>query len=244
MYVNDFNLVLAPLDDKSSADPSTKRAPRQPDIQLRFSLEGVDPLFQVHAGVERPPEILVTAYTSLFGADLAAIPLSNTQPVRFGRGEGVRVNRERVNPSGCLPYDNIFDNDALLVHRGDCTFLEKLARAKSAGASGVVVINDEEMAINPSSDAQEIAAAGDMSDVAIVVLKRSAGQLVATILDFAEAHEVARVMLMVDPEGQSAITDGRQVSDELTEKQRRERVDSSRVLYINGHAVLNTRLMV
>jgi len=107
-----------------------------------------------------------------------------------------------------------------------------------------MVINNEEMSINPTSHAEEIAAAGDLSDVAMVVLKNSAGKLVAWMLDFVEAHEKGRVMLMVDPEGQPATTDGRRVSDELTEKQSREHADPGRVLYIDGHAVLNTRLMV
>jgi mannosidase alpha-like ER degradation enhancer 1 len=205
----------------------------------------VDPLFRAQTGiVESPPEIFVTAYTSMFGADLTVIPLADAQPVRFGRGEGVRVSRDKANHLGCLPYDRTFDNDAILVYRGDCNFLEKLIKAKSAGASGVVVISDEDMGINPTSDAEELAAAGDLSDVAIVVLASSAGKLVASMLDSAETYGMGQVMLMVDPEGHSAATDGRRVSNDQTEKQGRERVDSGRVLYINGHAVLNTRLIV
>ena len=44
----------------------------------------------------------------------------------------------------------------VLLHRGTCTFIEKLAYAKRAGARGVVVISDMDMAINPSAEAEEL----------------------------------------------------------------------------------------
>lgn len=243
VYVNDSNLVLGPLDAKSTTDQGNKQFSRQPDIQLRFALENLDPLFQARTGVvESAPEILVTAHTSMFGADLTAIPPAGVEPVRFGRGEGVRVSRDKANRLGCLPYDRTFDNDAVLVYRGDCDFLEKLTRAKFAGASGVVVISNEEEGINPSAEGGELAIE-DLGDVAMVVLVNSAGKLVTSMLDFADAHGMGRVVLMVEPEGHSATTDGRQAFDDQKEKHGRERM-SGPVLYINGHALLNTRLVV
>lgn len=236
---------MAPPDAKASTEQGNKQVLRQPDIQIRLALDNVDPLFRAQTGViESSPGILVTAYTSMFGADLAAIPLPGAQPVRFGRGDGVRITRDKANHLGCLPYGRTFDNDAVLVYRGDCSFVEKLTRAKSAGASGVVVVNNDDTVVNPSSDAEELAVAGDLSDVAMVVLTRSAGKLVTSILDSLEAHGTGRVMLMIEPEGHSAATDGREMPDDQTDKQGSERVDSGRVLYINGHAVLNTRLIV
>jgi mannosidase alpha-like ER degradation enhancer 1 len=202
------------------------------------------PMFHVQqGGIESPSEVLITAYTSFFGADLSAFPLPDAEPVRFGHGEGVRVTRDKANAIGCLPYDRTFDHDAVLVYRGECTFLEKLVRAKSAGASGVVVISDDELAVNPSSDPEEIAAAGDLSDVALVALKHSAGKLVMSMLDVADVYGVGQVTLTIDPEGQSVTTDG-QRSPEAIGRQGWEHVDPSRVLYINGHALLNTRLLV
>jgi len=202
------------------------------------------PTFKVQGGsVESPSEVLVTAYTSFFGADLTAVPLPNAEPVRFGHGEGVRVTRDHTNAIGCLPYDQTFDNDVVLVYRGECTFLEKLVRAKSAGASGVLVISDDEMAINPSSDLEEIAAAGDLSDVALVTVKHSAGKFITSMLDVADAHGVGQVTLTVDPEGQLATTDGRRIPDVIG-RRAWEHADPGRVLYINGHALLNTRLLI
>jgi mannosidase alpha-like ER degradation enhancer 1 len=232
------------MDDTNPVDHDGKQYPRHPDIQLRFYLDTMASMFQgQHAIIESPSEILVTAYTSLFAADLTAFPLSDAEPVRFGHGEGVRVTRDKTNAIGCLPYERTFDNDAVLVYRGECTFLEKLVKAKAAGASGVVVISDDELAINPTSDPEEIAVAGDLSDVALVALTRSAGKLVVSMLDAVDTRGVGVVTLTVDPEGQSATTAGRRLF-EGTGKQGWEHVDPSRVLYINGHALLNTRLLV
>lgn len=243
VYVNDSDLLLAPVGDKSEVDRDTK-TPRHPDIQLRFRIEIVDPMFQVQTGVvDGPSEAHITAHTSFFGADLTANPIPDSKPIRFGHGAGVRLTRDPANILGCSPYEHAFNGDALLVHRGECSFLDKLMIAKSAGASGVVVISDEELSINPSSDPLTIATVGDISDVALVALKRSAGEVVSAMLDSAEG--IGQVVLMVDPEGQSATTDGRQVPpEEAPQKGGKEPVDPDRVLFINGHALLNTRLIV
>lgn len=240
VYVNDSDLVLGPKDSKT---PDSEQYPRHPDIQLRFYFDAMASVFPVQGGVvESSSEIVVTAYTAFFGADLTAPPPADTEPVRFGHGEGVYVTRDKSNPVGCLPYDRNFDSDAVLVYRGECTFLEKLTRARDAGASGVVVINDDEIGINPSHDAEEIAAVGDLRDVAIVALTCSAGKLVTSMLDVAEARGVGHVILNIDPEGQSATTDRRRLPEGIGRGW--EDVDPSRVLYINGHALLNTRLLV
>jgi ER degradation enhancer, mannosidase alpha-like 1 len=242
VYINDSDLVLG--DGTHSVDHDSRRYPRHPDIQLRFYLDTMAPMFQGQGGiVESPSEVLITAHTSFFGADLAAFRPPDAEPVRFAHGGGIRVVRDKTNVIGCSPYQRTFDSEAVLVYRGGCTFLEKLVLAKAAGASGVVVISDDELAVNPTSDPEEIAAAGDMNDVALVALKRSAGKLVTSMIDVAEAHGVSAVTLTVDPEGQSATTDTHRLPV-VTEKQGREHVDPSRVLYINGHALLNTRLLV
>jgi len=244
VYVNDSDLVLGPKNENNSVDSDGKRYPRHLDIQLRFYLDAMAPMFKVQAGiVESPSEVLVPAYPSFFGADLTSLLPSNADHVRFARGEGVRVTRDKTNVIGCLPYSRTFNNDAVLVYRGECTFLQKLVRAKSAGASGVLVINDDEAALNPTSDPEEIAAAGDLSDVALVALTHSAGKLITSMLDVADAHGMSQVILTIDPDGQSATTDGRRMHDAMG-RQGWEHMNPDRVLYINGHALLNTRLLI
>lgn len=243
VFIDDPNLVLVPMDDKDPAKRPDKAFPRYPDVQLRFYIDVLDPMFAQIGAIKSPYDALITAYTSSFGADLTATSPLSTQLIRFGHRQGVRIVLDTTNHNGCAPYGRTLDDDAVLVLRGGCTFLEKLTRAKSAGASGVVVISDEELAINPSTDAEEIAAAGDLSDVALVVIKRSAGELVMSMLNSVGDQGMGQLILIVDPEGQSVATEGRPGS-EGTAKQSREHSDPSRVLYINGHALLNTRLLV
>lgn len=243
VYVNDTSLALTPVKDKTAADQERMRKSRQPDIQLRLHIDFVDPMFQVQAGAtESLSEAYVTAYTAFFGADLAVPPDPDQEPVRFGHHDGVRLTRDPNNPLGCSTYDVSFEGEALLVQRGVCTFLEKLLMAKAAGASGIVIAGDEELGINPSADAAEVAAAGNISDVALVALKRSAAQVVISMLDSVDAHGTGDVILMIDPEGYSGAT--LLPDDTIADPQPHSPIDPGRVLYVNGHPLLNTRLVV
>ena len=243
VYVNDTSLALTPVNGKAAADQARMPQSRQLDVQLRLHIDFVGPMFQVQTGAtECPSEAYVTAYTAFFGADLAIASDSDQKPVRFRHHEGVRLARDPNNPLGCSPYDGSFEGEALLVQRGDCTFLEKLVMAKSAGASGVVIVSDEELGINPSAATAEVAAAGDVSDVALVVLKRSAGQLVTLMLDSTEARGAGYVILVLDPEGYSGTT--LRPDETLADPQTHNLVNPGRVMYVNGHPLLNTRLVV
>ena len=112
-----------------------------------------------------------------------------------------------------------------------------------AGASGVVVISDEDMPINPSAEVDEIAAAGDLGDAVMVVIKRSDGELVRSMLSSVGDEALGQLMLTVEPEGQSAPTDARP-GPEKSGRQSKDQTDPNRILYINGHALMNTRLLV
>jgi len=180
----------------------------------------------------------MTASTALFGGDpTIPPPASGEAPLRFGHGEGVHVVREPSNPYGCLAYTQRFHDHAILVQRGECTFLEKLVAARLAGASGVVVLSDEDMHLNPSADLLELAAVKDViKDAVIVVLKRAAGDAVSGMMDTVEHLDIGRVMVVVEPEPQPAM--------DIQEEQKNTSRDINRVLYLNGHPLLNTRLMV
>ncbi|KII94783.1 glycoside hydrolase family 47 protein [Plicaturopsis crispa FD-325 SS-3] len=240
VYIDDPELVLAAVEAKSPIDQNGSQHPiRDPDVLLRFFTDDVDPMLQIQPGMlESLTEVIVLAYTGLFGADLSVNPLSNQQPLRFGQGEGVRVSRDSSNPLGCAPYEQNFDDDAVLVERGNCTFLEKLLHAQKAGASGVIVISQEDLGVNPSATKAELAAAGDISDVAIVVLPHTTALVITEMMDAADAHGLD-VLLALDPEGRTGFTE----SGSASSKERRVQGDVNRVLYLNGHPLLNTRLL-
>jgi len=143
-----------------------------------------------------------------------------------------------ANPTGCQAYTQTFADEAILVHRGGCTFLEKLMRAHEVGASGVVVTSDSEIAVNPSASVEDLEDVGDsLDDVAIVVLRKSDGRQVSAMLDMAENH-VGRVVLVLENlQRDTALPEQEPVG-------KRSRFAGNSVLYINGHALLNTRLLV
>lgn len=198
-------------------------------------------------------ETIVVAATALFGGDPVAPPSSSGKPpLRFGHGSGVRVVRFPNNPLGCAPYSETLPaNEAVVVWRGDCTFLEKLILAQRAGASGVIVLGDENHHINPSADRDELEDAGTgIDDAAVVVLRKGDSEQVARMLDSAEQHGLGTVMLVVEPSGgpmevdkdRSSEGDGKGAKD--SEEKDRKEGEAMRVLYLNNHPLLNTRLIV
>jgi ER degradation enhancer, mannosidase alpha-like 1 len=245
VYVNDSHLFLSPLHGKNDIDsdsPGKKR--RASEVVLRIylnSLSSSGPLFQLQHDI--PTEAYVSASVGMFGADPSASD-PEMEPIRFGHGEGVRLVKDASNPYGCEPYKQQYTGEALLVRRGECTFLEKLLEAADAGASGIVVISDEDHSITPSANADEIYAAGSAIDnVAIVVLNREDGELVAAMLHTADTFGTGTVMLAVVPATEFAAESGGE--PELSAEEARQRArDTNRILYLNGHPLVNTRLMV
>ena len=238
VYINDTVLATK---IRSLKPKQTER--RHIDAQLRIFIDFVDEsshIMSVVGGLVS--DAVFTASTGLFAGDPSVPFLDNGKPLRFGRGEGVGLVRDRVNPTGCHAYTQGFSDDAILVRRGGCTFLEKLQRAHEAGASGVVVINDSDEAVTPSASKEDLKDVGNsLDDVAVVVLSASDGRQVSAMLDVAEDHRVGRVVLVVENlERDPALP----VPDEQDPAGEQGEFASNRVLYINGYALLNTRLLI
>lgn len=226
VYINDTTLLL-PEDGF--------KTPRIPDVRLRIFLDTVDPILPAHPGmVELNAAFHVVAHTATFGADMTNV--GSPRSLKFGRPEGVRIRRDNTNLLGCRPFDQDFDGDTVLAWRGDCTFLEKLMYARDAGASGVIVVNTDDVAINPSATSEEVAAAGELNDVALVLLPHTTGKNIAAMLDASGLFGYGNVLFSVDPEGWS--------DQPRAEEDKHDRQEGPHVLYINGHPLLNTRLLV
>ncbi|KAI0649989.1 alpha-mannosidase [Trametes meyenii] len=246
IYFNDSSLVLAPVGG-TPAQGATAPGPRVPEVELRLYLDYVDPLLQLNGpGLhDVVTETVVVAATAMFAGDPVAPADGAT--LRFGRGEGVRVVRFPDNPLGCAPYTKTLDGAAVVVSRGDCTFLEKLVLAQKAGGSGVLVLGDEEIHINPSAGAQELAAAGpEINEVAIVVLRRQDAEFVENMLDAVEQHGLGEVKLVLEPwdDGPAKPNKPSETVKEADKARGRTLEDVQRVLYLNNHPLLNTRLLV
>jgi mannosidase alpha-like ER degradation enhancer 1 len=214
--------------------------PRPPEIQLHFMPDFVDPLLQSSIpGEDLPEEVVFTAYTASFGGNPAAPPMEGLEPIIFGHGEGVPIVRGWNNTFGCTPYDETFQDEAVVVRRGECTFLQKLVLAQNAGASGVVAINDNDVGVRPSAEKKETNDAGDaINQVALVVITQAAGRVLEHMLDTSETLG-GQVWMIVGPESTSPDT---MPTPEPTRTQQ-DSAAKPKILYINGHGLVNTRLL-
>lgn len=182
---------------------------------------------------------LLLAYTGHFGSDLSVQMPATANPSRVSRAAGSVLYRDHNNPSGCTPHTHSFPDGIIVVDRGDCTFLEKLVHARSALAAGIVVISNDDDAINPTANKSELAAAGDLDDVAILLLAYRAGQILLDMLDTAEGLGIGPVKLALSPERKPT------APEPIYDRQNTEKAKSAgRILYLNGHALLNTRLLI
>jgi mannosidase alpha-like ER degradation enhancer 1 len=235
VYINDTALATT-----LNRRKKTQTERRHTGVQLRIFIDFVDTSSYIPSlAGGLVSDAVFTANTGLFAGDPTVPHLPNGKALRFGQGEGVGLVRDPENPTGCQEYRQTFTDEAILVHRGACTFLEKLIRAHEVGASGVVVINDSEMEINPSATEEDLKDIGDsLDDVAVVVLRESDGHHVLAMLDVAEDHYTGRVVLVLE---------GMQYDTALVEHtpaQEHFRFAEDPVLYINGHPLLNTKLLV
>lgn len=248
VYVNDSDLQLVPTEVKKPINKSF----RLPVTDLRIFISYVDPQLQVQPSMyDGNFEAIVTGHIALFGGDPTSRP--NGEPLRFGHGEGVRLVMDVENLNGCQPFTQQFDGAALVVYRGDCTFLEKLVNGKLAGASGILVINDEDYGVNPSADEAGLKSAGvSLDDVVIVVVGKPDGEAILAMMDAAETHGMGHATLAVVPTDEAVEQERKDPipEDPQQEEPKRDRSDRkaasepARVLYLNGHPLLNTRLMV
>lgn len=239
VFVDDQKLAV-------TANPPPTAPKRVSVINLQFSVKGVDQRFQVQEGItEGPLEVTLPANTALFGGDPSLLDPDH-EPIRFGRRDGVRLVQDQSNQYGCHPYERAYSDEALLVDRGECTFLEKLLNAKEAGASGVVVINDEDIRVSPSIDEEERQDIGDtVDDVALVILTSSAGKAVTDMVRRTRDIGEGQMMFTVDPEsrqvgGKRKLAKAYRSSNDMDKL----KDDIQKVLYLNGHALVNTRLVV
>ena len=240
VYINDSSIFHRVGEDSKIAQTDLRR--RQPELSLHF-FTSMDPTFSTQTGLLEPSglNILTTGYAGLFGADLTPAALGSEDNLpRFSHGEGLSVFREPSNSYGCSPYDHSYPDYVMVVERGGCTFLEKLIQARDASAAGILVISDEDVPINPTANIDELEVAGDLSDSAIVLLPRKVGAILLAAVASAEDHGATRVIMALHREQERANADTGHLPERLGEKVK----DSNRILYINGHPLLNTRLLV
>lgn len=237
VYINDSNIFRTPGDEANLAQSDLHH--RELQVQLR--------IFSAEFQLATPPsesissdnglDLSVTGYTALFGVDLSLLNASSTPSLSILRPEGVPIRREELNRQGCVPFERSYPNSALLVHRGQCTFLEKLLYARAASASAVIIISDDDFAINPTANPDELEAAGDLSDSAAILLPKKTGKVLEDVLIAISKLGTAEIRVSVDTKR------GEDLERSLVEKDKRDE-RATRILHINGYPLINTRLLV
>ena len=236
VYVNDSALHLRTIDRN---DPQH----REPDIRLHFHLNQIDTLLPFGSGLETiQQDATITAFTSQFAGDPAIRLGEGEQTLRFSDASPSPVIRaDAANRKGCLAYSegSVPPDAVLFVERGDCTFLQKLSMGSAVGAAGVIVASETEEGINPTAepDEQEYART-QLSDVALVVVSRSAARMVSEMLEFASRQKID-VLMSVEHEGTSTSPHA-EPQDENTNKNAK----GGKLLYVNGRPLINTELLV
>jgi mannosidase alpha-like ER degradation enhancer 1 len=193
-------------------------------------------------------EFMVEACTGDFGVDVGAIRKAPSLPTpshsTFGFS-GAHLVRFPDNPFGCLPYNDPSGRivDAMVyIARGECLFVEKLVHARNAGALGVVVWHDSEERLNPSSETDDLVTYGrDFQEGTILVIPASAASFVQTRLLLEETdpeNHMVMVSLVKDWPEQFLGED-----PTLRTAPTKTTAAPGRILFINGHAMINTELL-
>jgi len=242
VYIND-PFIFSPRGDANLAQEEIFR--REPEVPLRVFTAELDQMLDIPSGFlgKNGVDISVIGYTAKFGADLSSyVSQDTTKPVpRIRSLDGVTLRRDAENPHGCDPYEKTYPDSMLIARRGHCTFLEKLVNARAALAAGIIVISDEELGINPTANADELTAAGDLNDVAIILLPKKSGDALEELVNLTEKLHTSEIMIALQPRNSELDGDH---SGHLPVEIEEESPSPSRILYINGHPLINTRLLV
>lgn len=241
VYINDSSIFHKPEEDANLQS----ELQRERQVQVRIFSSDIESTRASESISGDIMDLSVTGYTALFGADLSLshiLNASSTPRPPIVRPEGVLIRRDSLNRHGCFPFEHSYPDSALIVHRGQCTFLEKLLNARVALASAIIIISDDNFAINPTANSDELEAAGDLSDAAVIVLPRKTGEVLEDMLFAIGKLGATEIRISVDTERSEG--HGEELERPQPVGKDEKDKETTRVLYINGHPLLNTRLLV
>ncbi|KAH6914987.1 alpha mannosidase-like protein [Coprinopsis sp. MPI-PUGE-AT-0042] len=239
VYINDTTLFAPSTKDTRQTDLSN----RDKTIQLHISVvDLLAPQSSLQADAIDPSDVdvVVPAQTANFGADFLDI-VKPPPPEPSGPSQYLPLFYDKDNDRGCKPFEDTYPDSAVIVHRGTCAFIEKLKHGRDAKASAVIVVSDEDTLITPSSSAEEIIGAGNLNNTSLLLFTHKVGKAVLELLEATEAQGKRQLVISSNdsPPAPAPSPESEQAGPQFPET-----VDPNRILYINGHPLLNTRLLV
>lgn len=195
------------------------------------------------------------AWTSTFGLDPRDAYLGfsqSTDPAsRLSLGfsrRGSRLVHFPENGHGCEPFldpSGRIEGSMVLVKRGGCYFLDKLAHARQAGAAGAIVWQEDDEQIQPSAEPEDFERVGGIIEGAmLLVIGPNDAHEIGSMLRVEDTHAgKVEVWVRLDDRWQEDMdligVQGAWPPDQPTKTQS----TVGRVLFVNGHALANTVLL-
>ena len=244
VYINDSSIFQDKQESQNIAQEPTSKRDVQVQLQL-FTIPNTNN--EVVSNTFKNFEFTIKGYSAVFGADLSVVPKNQTKstpPLRQSGGVSLKKVYS-ANKHGCDDYIESYDGAMVVVNRGSCTFFEKAVAAKAAGAVGILILNHEDTGINPSLGKEELETAEDLNDFGVVLVPKKLGDTLEDIIKLAEKLSVD-VLVRVPPP--IRMEDKKQVKEEETDDDDDDddepNSNPSKILYINGYPLINTRLLV
>lgn len=250
VFFNDSLLFGVP--EQPAAKETVAKPTRAASVPIRFYTKS--PRLPVAVpDVTEPTEIItsqfvVEASTGDFGLDLDEVRRGTTTLAKFQSAlllSGVPLVRFLDNSLGCSPYSDPSGRIVgamVYVERGDCTFVEKLAHARRAGALGVIVWHNSEENLRPSASEEDLTAVNkNVREGIILTIPSTAASFVVGRLILQEMKpDQHEVMVNLEKEWPEQYLDE---DPSLRTAPTKTNTSPGRNLFINGHAMINTELL-
>ena len=205
--------------------------------------------------MSRSQSLSARAWTSSFGLDPRDAYSSTVQSTdpdslaspKFTR-QGSRLVHFTENGYGCDPFldpSGRIEGSMVLVKRGECFFIDKLAHARQAGAAGAIVWHEDDENVQPSAEPEDLQRLNGIIEGAMLLVIGSAeAQQIGSMLRFEDAQAgKVEVWVRLDDRWQEGMdlagVEGAWPPDQPTKTQS----TAGRMLYVNGHALVNTVLL-
>lgn len=156
---------------------------------------------------------------------------------------GAAMSADGSNPFACQPIRPLANEEStnttifVTAYRGECTFLQKMTIAAQAGATGLLVLSDEEDILVPSAELADLALV--MKQVPVALLPKSASDKVRALLRDSDGDVAVKV---IRNPNYLSLENPRDTVSELERRAAISRDLAETPVVVNGYWLVNCRL--